>query len=585
MEASLQQIDIGQRSTETLCTDRTDLLVPHDGYNVFPNTPLFNRLLRHASRGLIAVRDANSGIEKSYSQLLSDVLAVRKVLQDALSEHVLTRLRNKEEVYIGVLAPGGYEYTVAMLVVTAIGGAIVPMAASIPVEEAAYFVTKSRQVAILTSGSSSELGTAISDYVKKHHSQIVQTVSVQPNLPQSSLSHGCMVISSNQYLSDNSAGLVIFTSGTTGPPKGAVMRRGIMFEGAIAMADHYDITPSDVILHVLPVHHATGIGISFFPFLVSGALIEFRSGSFDPDWIWQRWRKGGTTFFSGVPTMYMRLMRYYEQHLKCRKDAEEFVRGIQEVRAMTCGSSALPKPMQDFWTSIRDGKIILTRYGATEFAAVFMVALDPRGTPDGSVGKHVPGIDVKLSEGEEGEILVRSSQMFSKYLYDDGATNAAHDDDGFFRTGDIARRQGDYYWIMGRASLDIIKSGGYKISALDIERELLSLSYVSEAMVVGVADLEFGQRVAALITLRDDQSTYSGERRPTIKEIREDLKNKLVGYKMPTLLRIVDGELPKGQSGKVQKKILGPEMFPCPGWETNSNVQVWVKALKQGSKL
>lgn len=161
------------------------------------------------------------------------------------------------------------------------------------------------------------------------------------------------------------------------------------------------------------MHHATRIGISFFHFLVSGALIEFRSSSFDPAWIWQRWRKEGTTFFSGVPTMYMRLMRYYEQHLKQLPDAAGFLRGDRQVGAMTCGSSALSKPMQDFWATIRDCKIILTIW-SDRICGYFMVELDSTGTPDGSVWKHVPGIEAELTEGDEGQIRVRSSQMFSK---------------------------------------------------------------------------------------------------------------------------------------------------------------------------
>jgi acyl-CoA synthetase (AMP-forming)/AMP-acid ligase II len=152
---------------------------------------------------------------------------------------------------------------------------------------------------------------------------------------------------------------------------------------------------------------------------------------------------------------------------------------------------------------------------------------------------------------------------------------AAHDKDGYFRTGDIARREGEYYWILGRASLDIIKSGGYKISALDVERELLGLQYISEAMVVGVEDEEFGQRVAAVVTLRSDQETYSTTRELTIDDLRSDLRKTLVGYKMPTLLRVLDGELPKGQTGKVLKKILGPELFPCPGWHCHPEIQTW----------
>ncbi|KAH7354969.1 hypothetical protein BKA65DRAFT_581645 [Rhexocercosporidium sp. MPI-PUGE-AT-0058] len=423
---------------------------------VLPNTPLFSRLLRHASRGRSAVRDDDFGVEKSYTELLSDVLAIRKVLQDVLSQEVLVRLRNEKEVYTGVLAPGGYEYTVAMLAVIAIGAATVPMTVTLPVEEAAYFVTKSKQVAILTAASSTNLGQEISSYVKSQHLQTVETLSILPNLPRGTMKHSSMVISSNQYLRPELASL----------------------------------------------------------FSLSSFL------------------------------------------------------------ALSSNSTAAVS--------------ILLGYGATEFAAVFMVELDPKGTPDGSVGKHLPGINVKLSEGDEGEVLVRSSQMFSKYLYDDAATVAVYDEEGFFRTGDIARRNGDYYWIMGRASLDIIKSGGYKISALDIERELLSLPYISEAMVVGVADLEFGQRVAALVTLRDDQSTFplgSERRKLTIDGLRKELRSKLAGYKMPTVLRIFVGELTKGQSGKVQKKLLGPDMFPSPGWETHPNVQVWKKPSDQRSRL
>ena len=174
--------------------------------------------------------------------------------------------------------------------------------------------------------------------------------------------------------------------------------------------------------------------------------------------------------------------------------------------------------------------------------------------------------------------------MFSKYLYDPEATARAHDEDGYFRTGDVARREGPYYFIVGRASLDIIKSGGYKISALDIERELLALPYIAEAMVVGVADEEFGQRVAALVSLQEEELTDAflqtyGDNNCllTIEDVRRDLRSRLAGYKLPTLLRIVEGELPKTATGKVQKKILGPRFFPI-NYPICTEVQQWVRA-------
>jgi len=219
----------------------------------------------------------------------------------------------------------------------------------------------------------------------------------------------------------------------------------------------------------------------------------------------------------------------------------------------------------------------LTRYGGTEFGNAFTVTpwLAQEGVPDGSVGKKGPGVDLKLSNGDEGEVLMKTPIMFSKYLFDDDATLKALDDDGYFKTGDIARREGDFYFILGRASIDIMKSGGYKISALDIEREILGLEYVAEVMVVGVGDEEFGQRVAAAIVLRSDLRDDL-----TLDQLRSDLRESLAGYKMPTLLRLVN-DIKKNATGKVVKKILVDELFPQAG---HPDVQRWVSE-KTRSKL
>ena len=161
-------------------------------------------------------------------------------------------------------------------------------------------------------------------------------------------------------------------------------------------------------------------------------------------------------------------------------------------------------------------------------------------------------------------------------MFDIEATKNAHDEKGYFKTGDIARREGDNYFIMGRASVDIIKSGGYKISALDIERECLGLPYIEEVMCVGVEDDEFGQRVAAAVKLREDQNVYTFRdgKRLTIDDLRRDLRSRLAGYKLPTMLRVLDSELPKTASGKVQKKALGPKLFP-KDWGRVHEIQAW----------
>lgn len=135
------------------------------------------------------------------------------------------------------------------------------------------------------------------------------------------------------------------------------------------------------------------------------------------------------------------------------------------------------------------------------------------------------------------------------------------------------------YFITGRASVDILKSGGYKISAIEIERALLELPYIKEVAVLGVADEEYGQRVGAAVVTKD-----LAESKVSLERLRQDLKDKLAKYKLPTLLRLFDLELPKGPTGKVQKKVLGETYFPSPGWSQDPNVESW-KSTRKASKL
>jgi long-subunit acyl-CoA synthetase (AMP-forming) len=244
-------------------------------------------------------------------------------------------------------------------------------------------------------------------------SQTIATLPITPSLRSTPLPATSITISSNPVPNINTAALVIFTSGTTGPPKGAVQRRSYLTSAAEDVADQYRITEEDTVLHVLPVHHATGIGITFLPFLMSGACVEFRSGSFDPAWTWERWKRGGITVFSGVPTIYMRMMRYFETHISALPMVEQraYIDGARMLRVLLCGTSALPKPVCDFWSGILDGRSILTRYGGTEFHAVLKAGLDG-GTPVNSVGTVSPGVSLKLTE--EGMILVKGPNLFSK---------------------------------------------------------------------------------------------------------------------------------------------------------------------------
>ncbi|RMD39587.1 hypothetical protein DV735_g5541, partial [Chaetothyriales sp. CBS 134920] len=560
--------------------DRTEVVPPHQGDLILPADPLFTRLLINAHRlgPRVVIRDVNATVEKTAADLLSDVnttvektaadllsdvVNFRRVLKAALSKEAIEQISRGDEVIISILAPGGYEFAVGILAVLALGAVASPLSPLVPLKEAAYYVNQARSVAVVTGSS---CGAQVAPHSVK--------------------------ISSNKYVDPNTAGFVIFTSGTTGPPKGAVLRRAAITDGAVSVGQQIGLTQEDTSLHLLPVHHATGLWVGFFPVIQAGACLEFKSGSFDPEWTWNRFRRGGITVFSAVPTIWMRLMQYWnEQILKLASpEIDAYRSGINKLRVCMCGTSALPQPIDDFWTKLRNGRRIVLRYGSSETGVVFNMPFEKNGdVPDGSVGEVSVGVDVQLSGSdgdgdgnvEEGEVLVKTPQLFSKYLYDPVATKKAHNEQGWYKTGDIARREGRFYFIAGRENVDILKSGGYKISALDVERELLSLPYIGEAMVVGVPDDEFGQRVAAVVTLRKDelaQAFYRQHHRDSatldINHLRADLRSRLAGYKLPTLLRLLHREIPKSATGKVQKKILGPEFFPPGKYREQPEVQI-----------
>ena len=561
--------------------DRCGFVPKHSGPNVFPNFYLFSRLVRLAHKpSLFAVNDVTFGYKATYLQFLTDILHFRNVLRQTLDSAVIAKLDRDEEVFINLLGPGGYEFAVAFFSLMALGAVIVPISPDIPVKEATYFATKCGSVGVITAAKCTKLAIELQSAMTGSSGIGFFCIQVTEHLMRTPLRPDELIVSSDAYVDINKPGLIIFTSGTTGPPKGAVKRRGFFYDVATIFADAYDMREGDLVLHVLPVHHATGVTLTLLPFLFSGSCIEFRSGGFDPVWTWERIKRADLSFFSGVPTIYMRLMQTYENTIAKLPAAkrEPYVDGASRIRAMLCGTSALPRPLSQKWKTLRGGKEIITRYGGTEFGNTYTVTPWMEHVPDGSVGPKSAGVDMKLGqlEGEagsqnesnlhEGEVLVRNTIMFSKYLFDEEATRKALNKDGYFKTGDIARREGDMYWILGRASVDIIKSGGYKISALDIEREILGLDYVSEVMVVGVEDEEFGQRVAAAVVLKE-----SGPQTLSIDKLRHDLRTCLAGYKMPTMLRIVR-ELRKNATGKVVKKELVAEHFPKAEHEY---VQVW----------
>ncbi|KEF52476.1 uncharacterized protein A1O9_11318 [Exophiala aquamarina CBS 119918] len=576
-------------------TDRANF-VPRQGNfndNVLPNDPLFLRLLtiahgRHAGRPLI--RDINAGLEATAHTLLSDVLTFRQDIVKSLAPKTIRDLDNGRDVLISLFAEGGYEFSVAILAVLALGACASLLSIAMPTKELTYYIEKTHSVMILASKKGWNSAKKLEVQIRNQglgNDFVALPISIDGNNHAGLVPLAQIFISSGPQHDPNGPGTIIFTSGTTGPPKAVVLRRSTITTGAQSLADQLDLQATDTLLHPLPVHHATGVNLSFFPFLQAGACIEFKSGGFDSQWIWDRLRQGGLTHFTGVPTIYMRLMRHWEKHISHLPPniMKDYRNGAANIKVLFCGTAALSQAIDRFWKELRGGHPIVQRYGSSETQIVINMPIDSGNShdvlPDGSVGKASVGVELKIAgNANQGELLVKSPHMFSCYLNDKAATLEAHDDDGYYKTGDIASRAGDYYLILGRADIDIVKSGGYKISALDIEREMLGLSYVNEAMVIGVPDDEFGQRVAAVVAIRKNASMTT----LTLDRLRMDLRSRLAGYKLPTLLRVVDGELPKNATEKVVKKKLGPLYFP-PNYREDGGVQIWKTQAQKEERI
>jgi malonyl-CoA/methylmalonyl-CoA synthetase len=269
--------------------------------------------------------------------------------------------------------------------------------------------------------------------------------------------------------------------------------------------------------------------------------------AFDAAEVMERLSDGELTLYMAVPTIYHRLIALLDKATD--SDRDRFKTGVGALRLMVSGSAALPVPVLERWRGL-SGHTLLERYGMTEIGMGLSNPYRGERIP-GSVGTPLPGVEVRLvddeghavPEGASGEIQVRGPTVFLEYWERPEDTAAAFTDDGWFRTGDTALIEGGRYRILGRTSVDILKTGGEKVSALEIEEHLLSHESVSEAAVVGIDDPEWGQRVVAVVVPSDEISA---------EDLRTWLKTRLAPHKVPKEIHLADS-LPRNAMGKTLK--------------------------------
>jgi len=334
--------------------------------------------------------------------------------------------------------------------------------------------------------------------------------------------------------------MVIYTSGTTGPPKGAVISRGALAADIDALARAWKWTPDDILVHGLPLFHVHGLVLGLLGSLRVGNRFV-HTGKPTPQAYARAAAAGGTLYF-GVPTVWSRVV-----------NDPDSARALASARLLVSGSAALPVPVFARLAELT-GHAPVERYGCTETLITVSTRADGERRP-GWVGFPLEGMQTRLvaEDGSDvphdaetiGRLQVQTPTLFEGYLNSPDTTAASFDADGWYRTGDVAVVDADgMHRIVGRESVDLIKSGGYRIGAGEIETALLGHPGVAEVAVVGLPDADLGQRIVAFVV---------GD--AAAADLIDFVAQQLSVHKRPREVRIVDS-LPRNAMGKVVKKEL-----------------------------
>ena len=457
-------------------------------------------------------------------------------LLEASASIAMQLLRDDKDLLekrICFLISPSFNYTAVLWGIWRAGGIAVPLCTSHPLTSMKYVLKDSEAEMIL---------------VDKEFFDFLEPLARECNIPIQLLNPlRSSETASLPEISTERRAMILYTSGTTSEPKGVVSCHHHIESQIQTLVNAWEWVKDDRILNVLPLHHVHGIINVMLCALWVGGCCEFLP-RFDPEKVWTRLVSGELSLFMGVPTMYFQLIKYWE--LASKKEQKILSEGVAGLRLMVSGSAALPESVLGKWKMI-SGQILLERYGMTEIG---MGLTNPyRGERRaGHVGNPFKGVEIRLVDthlcdvpvGEPGEILIKGPSVFKEYWRKPEATKEAFTVDGWFKTGDMAVLNQGYYKILGRTSVDIIKSGGYKISALEIEEVLRNHYDIRDCAIVGIPDEEWGEVVAAVLVTEQ-------------KELNTDilttwLKEKLPSYKVPRKYKILV-DLPRNVLGKVVK--------------------------------
>jgi malonyl-CoA/methylmalonyl-CoA synthetase len=483
--------------------------------------PLIARARHHGDR--TAIVDSQGGF--TYHELLDASSHVAAALLDSRSDLLEER--------VAFLVTPGFPWVAVQWGIWRAGGVAVPLPLNSTLPELEYFTDDTGASALIFDADGETLLAPIA------------------------AARGTRALSYNNGLAHQTAkppdfagerrAMILYTSGTTSRPKGVVTTHDNIAAQITSLVEAWEWSADDRIVLCLPLHHVHGIINIVSCALWSGATCEMLP-RFDATVVWERLTSGSITLFMAVPTVYVKLIAAWEA--ASARHRVEMSRACSKLRLMVSGSAALPVSTLERWKEIT-GHTLLERYGMTEIGMALSNSYQGERVP-GSVGTPLPSVEVQLvSEGGEpvelgtpGEIEVRGPSVFKEYWGKPDATRDAFRD-GWFRTGDTAVVEKSVYRILGRTNIDIIKTGGHKVSALEIEEVLREHPAIVECAVVGVPDPEWGERVAAAVVL-------NGSGTLDLLSLRAWARALLAAYKLPSRLLVLDA-LPRNAMGKVMK--------------------------------
>jgi malonyl-CoA/methylmalonyl-CoA synthetase len=482
--------------------------------------PLLSHAERHSCR--LAIVDSTGNY--TYKDLL-DVSA-------RVAAALLGKRDDLREERVAFLVAPSFAWVAVQWGIWRAGGVAVPLPLGSPSPELEYFLEDTQASAL------------ICDKAHEGIVRIRRNCAIRVILGDEAFTHPPGVLPA---IENHRRAMILYTSGTTSRPKGVVTTHANITAQIASLIEAWEWSQNDQILLCLPLHHVHGIINVVSCALWAGASCEMLP-RFDADAVWERIAGGNTTLLMAVPTVYVRLIAAWEAASSERRS--EFSRAAAKLRLMVSGSAALPVTTLERWREIT-GHTLLERYGMTEIGMALSNSYRDHRIP-GSVGRPLPGVEVRLvndlgdeaNPGVAGEIEVRGANVFLEYWAKPEATREAFRE-GWFRTGDTAVIEDGVYRILGRTNVDILKTGGHKVSALEVEEVLRQHPAVAECAVVGVPDPEWGERVGAALVLRQGSTLQ-------LEELRQWGKQRLAAHKVPSRLLLLDA-LPRNAMGKVTK--------------------------------